>query len=83
MRDLLKEDAEFIWDERLRTALQKIKDAITSQLVLAFFDPKKEVRLQVDASKFGLGAAIFQSSSASSKKESAIVVLQESVTKIS
>ena len=60
MRDLLKEDAEFIWDEQQQTALQKIKDAITSQPVLAFFDPKKEVELEVDANKFGLGAAIFQ-----------------------
>ena len=60
MRDLLKEDAESIWDEQQQTALQKIKDTIKSQPVLAFFDPKKEVRLEVDANKFGLGAAIFQ-----------------------
>ena len=60
MRDLLKEDAEFIWDEQQQTALQKIKDTIKSQQVLAFFDPKKEVRLEVDANKFGPGAAIFQ-----------------------
>lgn len=60
MRDLLKEDAEFIWDKQQQTALQKIKDTITSQPLLAFFDPKKEVKLEVDASKFGLGAAIFQ-----------------------
>ncbi|KAK7113619.1 hypothetical protein V1264_012874 [Littorina saxatilis] len=60
MRDLLKEDAEFIWDDQQKTALQKVKNIITSQPVLAFFEPKKEVRLEVDASKFGLGAAIFQ-----------------------
>ena len=50
-------------DSRPRTTdqgLQKTKDAITSQPILAFFVPKKEVRLEVDASKFGLGAAIFQ-----------------------
>ena len=60
MRDLLKDETEFIWDVQQNSALQRIKDIITSQPVLAFFDPKKEVRLEVDASKFGLGAAIFQ-----------------------
>ena len=60
IRDLLKEDAEFIWDEQQQAARQRIKDTITSQPVLAYFDPRKEVRLEVDASKFGLGAAVFQ-----------------------
>ena len=60
VRDLLKENIEFIWDTPQQTALQKVKDAITSQTVLAFFDPRKEITLEVDASKSGLGAAIFQ-----------------------
>ena len=60
MKRVLKEDAEFIWDEGQQTALQKIKDTITSQTVLAFFDSKKEDRLEVDTIRFGLGAAIFQ-----------------------
>ncbi|KAK7107442.1 hypothetical protein V1264_015374 [Littorina saxatilis] len=60
MRDLLKEDVKFIWDEQQQAALQKVKNAITSKPILSFFDPKKEVRLEVDASKSGLGAAIFQ-----------------------
>ena len=60
MRDLLKENIEFIWDTPQQTALRKVKDAITSQPILAFFDPHKEITLEVDASKSGLGAAIFQ-----------------------
>ena len=60
IRDPLKEDAEFIWDEQEQAALQRIKDTITSQPVLAYFDPRKEVRLEVDASKFGREAAVFQ-----------------------
>ena len=55
MRDLLKENIEFIWDTPQQTALQKVKDAITSQPILAFFDPHKEITLEVDTSKSGLG----------------------------
>ena len=59
MRDLLKADTEFIWVEE-QAALQKTKDIIARQPVLAFFDPKKKITLEVNASKFGVGAAIFQ-----------------------
>ena len=63
MRDLLKENTKFIWDTPQQTALQKVKDAISSQPILCFFDPhQKKITLQVDASKSGLGAAIFQES---------------------
>lgn len=58
MRDLLKADTKFIWDAQQQAVLQKTKDTITRQPVLDFFDPKK-IRLEVGASKFGVGAAIF------------------------
>ena len=60
MRDLLKENIEFIWDTPQQTALQKVKDAFTSQPILTFFDPHKEITQEVDASESALGAAIFQ-----------------------
>ena len=60
MRDLLKADTEFIWDEQQEAAPQRANENITRQPVLAFFDPKKKIRLEVDASKFSVGAAIFQ-----------------------
>ena len=62
-RDLLEENIEFIWDTPQQTTLQKAKDAITSQPILAFFDSHKEITLEVDASKSGLGAAVFQEGS--------------------
>ena len=60
MRDLLKEDIEFVWDKPQEESLRKVKQIITEQPVLAFFDPKKHVTLQVDASKHGLGATLMQ-----------------------
>ena len=60
MRDLLKEENEFSWDKPQEEALNKVKQIITSQPVLAFFDPRKPITLQVDASKHGLGATLMQ-----------------------
>ena len=63
MRNLLTNNVEFSWDQPQADAFQKVKDLITQTPgpILAFFDPKKEVTLQTDASKFGLGASILQS----------------------
>ena len=60
MRDLLKDDVDFSWDKPQAEALTKVKQIITAKPVLAFFDPKKPITLQVDASKHGLGATIMQ-----------------------
>ena len=60
MRDLLKDDIEFSWDKPQEEALHKVKQIITAQPVLAFFDPRKPITLQVDASKHGLGATLMQ-----------------------
>jgi len=60
MRELLKEENEFSWGREQEEALQQAKAIISSQPVLAFYDPAKPILLQVDASKHGLGAAIFQ-----------------------
>ena len=60
MRDLLKEDIEFVWDKPQEESFRKVKEIITKQPVLAYFDPKKHTTLQVDASKHGLGATLMQ-----------------------
>ena len=62
MRHLLKESSEFIWDAQHDEAFKKMKELITQEPgpVLTYFDPSKELRLQVDASKYGLGAVLLQ-----------------------
>ena len=63
LRHLLQ-DIEFKWDTSHERAFEKMKETITAEpgQVLAYSDPKKEVTLQVDASKHGLGATIIQES---------------------
>ena len=60
MRSLLKKDSEFIWDCAQQTAFDKMKLLITSAGTLAYYDVKKGVTLEVDASKHGLGAVLMQ-----------------------
>lgn len=62
MRQLLSKDAEFRWDTPQEEAFQRVKAVITQEPgpVLTFFDPKKQVTLQVDSSKNGLGAVLLQ-----------------------
>ena len=60
MRDLLKENVEFIWYHKQDEALKKAKELILSQHVLAYFDPSKPITLQIDAGQQGVGGALFQ-----------------------
>lgn len=62
LRHLLKESSEFVWDSNHDVAFQRVKDLLTQEPgpVLTYFDYNKEVKLQVDASKHGLGAVLLQ-----------------------
>lgn len=62
LRQLLRRDSEFVWDKQHDAAFKKMKDIITREPgpVLAFFDTSKDLILQVDASKYGLGAVMLQ-----------------------
>lgn len=47
MRDLMKKDVEFVWDNVQNEAFEKVKLAITRAPVLAYYDPRKPVVLQM------------------------------------
>ena len=48
----MKKDSEFVFTQ--------MKEVITSVNTLAYFDPSKEVTLQVEASKWGLRGVMFE-----------------------
>lgn len=53
---------KFDWKPEHEKCFQQLKNSITSDLRLSFFDPNKETRLTVDASPVGLGAVLSQRS---------------------
>lgn len=60
LRMLLRQDAEFDWLPCHQKAFENLKRIIENASALSFFDPKKPVVLQADASKEALGAALLQ-----------------------
>ena len=60
LRRLLDRDVEWHWDDVHENALTQVKQLITREPVLRYFDNTKVFTLQPDASKSGLGATIMQ-----------------------
>ena len=60
LRELVKDDSPFNWNPTHQQAFEAIKSAISAETTLAYYDPAKEVTLQVDASTAGLGATLLQ-----------------------
>ena len=61
LRDLTHKGVEFKWQEVHQNALQQLKCSLTSDEVMAYFDPNKKTVLFVDATPVGLGARLTQS----------------------
>ena len=59
---MLKQEAVFTWDEMANTSFQKIKDLIAKSATkpLRYYDQRKPVTVQADASQRGLGVCLLQ-----------------------
>lgn len=60
LRELLKKDIEWHWDDVHDKCLNDLQRCITSPPVLRFYTLDKPVTISVDASKNGLGACLMQ-----------------------
>ena len=60
LRDLLKKDVPFEWAEDHQVVFNELKAAITHEASMVYYDVKKPITLEVDASMKGLSAALVQ-----------------------
>ena len=60
LRELLKENIRWHWEDQQQCAFAVIKTILTSNPVLKFYDSRKPVKLLVNASIGGLGAVLMQ-----------------------
>ena len=60
LRHLLKKEAVWTRSHEHTQSVEHLKQILSRQPVLKFFDPSKPVKLQVEASKSGLGACVLQ-----------------------
>jgi RNase H-like domain found in reverse transcriptase len=56
----MRKDVPWNWSHTQEAAVAAIKTLITKAPVLAFYDPKKELTLENDASEYGLGSVSMQ-----------------------
>ena len=57
---LLRKGAAWLWTRKCQEAFQVIKEMLSSDLVLAHYDPTLPLSLAADASAYGVGAVISQ-----------------------
>ena len=60
LRNLTREDTPFLWSTKHQQAFDEAKALATSAPCLVYYDVNAPVVLQVDASDYGLGAALPQ-----------------------
>ena len=60
LRNMLKQDVAWVWDDQQDQALSVLKAAISSLPVFKLFDLSKPVVVSVDASPVGIGAVLLQ-----------------------
>ena len=60
LRALTHKDAKWTWGPRQKQAFENLKHVLTTETTMAYFDSSKNTELYVDASPFGLGAILTQ-----------------------
>ena len=63
VRELTKKDQLWDWSPTHQTAFDKLKNALSSDTVMVYFDQLKHTDVAVDASSVGLGAVLTQTDS--------------------
>lgn len=62
LRELMKKGVQFDWTERHQKSFDKIKHEMSKALELGFFNKNDSTSVMADASPYGLGAVLIQTS---------------------
>ena len=81
-RELTKKDVDFTWTSTHQQAFQKLKSAVSEATTLCYFNPEFKTKLQVDASKRGLGAALIQIDPVHPQKERIVAFASKSLSEV-
>lgn len=57
----MEKKARWEWLPPHQAAFEKAKESLTNAQLLVHFDPNKELKLECDASPYGVGAVLFHS----------------------
>ena len=60
IRALTRKDTPFVWSKECEDAFNTLLENLSESPCLAYFDSSKEVVIQADSSKHGIGAALLQ-----------------------
>ena len=60
IRDLVKQDVEFVWGRAQEESFETVKSLISKAPVLGFYDSKAELVIQCDGSSSGFGATLIE-----------------------
>ena len=63
LHELIKKGTKFVWTEEHNAAVRKQKEAAAIHCELQIFEIGSETRLEVDASKYAVGAVLKQKDS--------------------
>ena len=53
-----KKDTPFVWSKKCQKAFERLREVLTSDLLLCHYDPKKPIIVAADASNYGIGSVI-------------------------
>ena len=60
LRELTKQEVPWSWSDKEKSALDKLKDALTCETTMTYFDASKPTEIYVDGSPTGLGGILLQ-----------------------
>ena len=60
LQNLLRKEVPWNWSTPQEDAFTQVQNLLTSTPVLAIYDPAKDLKIENDASEYGLGTALYQ-----------------------